>query len=206
MKNRTTSLITIGWLLLILAACQMVDEVEPTSVDFREPVIGELFYHPFTLDMTVDGPACNIKLLTPEREDNDQTGEPACVGPVEINGIGYGASDAGHYAARTYFMFDPASCACDGKIMIQYENSNDRYEFALHGHGKLENTIMTSDEIKLPLRLLRFSGPYGSTSVFIGNLIIPRPQVLAKEQDGVVSVHACIMGRFYPPSYPIETV
>ncbi len=204
MKNRTITLIAIGWLLLIVAACQMVDEVEPVDVDFREPVIGELFYHPFTLDMIIDGPDCNTDPLATQGGD-DAAGVESCIGPVHVEGVGYGAIDAGPYAARTEFIFDPVSCACGGNIRILYENPSNSYDFALHGHGKMDHSIMESDEIRFPLELLRFNGPYDPEGVFIGNLIVQRPQVMAKGQDGIVSVNAYIMGRFYPPGYPIET-
>ena len=119
--------------------------------------------------------------------------------------IGWGAIDAGPYAARTDFVFDPVSCACGGEIGIFYENPNYSYTFKIAGHGKMDGTILSSDEIMIPLELVEYTGPHEHEGTFVGNLVLPRPELIAEGQEGVVSVQACIEGRFIPYSYPVAT-
>jgi hypothetical protein len=204
MRTRITQLLTVGFLVVFVSGCNLVDDVEPVDIEFREPVAGELFYHPFTLEMQVNGPDCAVEPLVKEGDD-DAVGTATCVGPVEVYAYGWGAVDEGPYAARTRFVFDPVSCACGGEIRILYENPNYSYTFKIAGHGKMDNTIMTSDEIKLPLDLIAYNGPHEHEGVFIGNLILQRPSLIAEGQDGIVSVHACIQGRFYALNYPVAT-
>mgnify|MGYP003573695400 FL=1 len=188
----------------MLGACQ-VDEVLPDQQNIQNQTAGELFYHPFTLELEVDGPDCAVNPLGTDVVSDDPADKDnlPCVGPVDVIGIGAGATNGGPYMARTQFVFDPKSCSCGGAIAIRYENPTYSYEFELYGHGIMESTIMQSTEIRFPLELIRETGPYEHEGEFVGNLFIQRPSVLASGQDGPVTVNAYIMGRWMPPTYPI---
>lgn len=189
----------------MLGACQ-VDEVLPDQQNLQNQTAGELFYHPFTLELEVEGPDCPVNPLgTDVVSDNPTDNENLpCVGPVDVIGIGAGATDNGPYMARTEFVFDPKSCSCGGEIVILYQRKeNYSYVFSLYGHGVMESTIMQSDEIKFPLELIRDTSPYEHEGEFVGNLFIQRPSVLASGQDGPITVNAYIKGGWVPTNYPI---
>ena len=199
MRNWIIGLFASGWVIFMIGACQ-VDSIDPQPVAYEDMKGGKLFYQSFIMNMDVYGPNSFVE---PENSDRpiDDPGDArhlTCIGESSIEGMGTSSTTEGAYTARTVFTFDPLTCRCGGELRLEYENPNYLYVFDIEGVGHLEESILTSETIEIPLDLVFCTGP-NSGGEFVGNLYIEGPAFLAEAKDQAISTRAYVKGVFKPP-------
>ena len=190
MRNRILSFFALGWVILLIGACQS-DSIDPNPAAISlNQVAEDLFVEPFILQMTIDGPDSYVDPLGRIDDRPEAHKELACIGKSEVEGTGVVISQENRSVVRLDFDFDPLNCNCEGKLRVDFDNPPCSYVFDISGIGHVAGSLYTSDEIKIPLELEYCSG---DDEYFTGYLYLTEPELLAKGQEGVVMSRARIV-------------
>ncbi len=189
----------VGWVVMMIGACQ-TDTINPATV-VPGNSIEDLMSQPFMMDMIIDGPDCYVDPLSREGgSDKPGSTELPCLGSVEVSSEGVSTLNV-NFNVRANFKFNPMTCESNGFVKVEFAEPGYAYAFEIFGTSHLDNTLFTSDEVALPLRLIYSTEP-GDVE-FEGFLYIENPECLAKEQEGKVSRNAYIT-KTVPASNPIN--
>lgn len=187
MRKHILFCFAVGWVILLIGACQD-DPINPGPAVDPDIGVTELMSQPFALNLDVTGVDNYVDPLAKEGDDDQGGTDLPCIGKVEVYGMGFSSYNL-KFQTMLDFTFDPQTCACGGVLKVETLNA-PRYVFAfeLMGIGHLPQSLMTSEEIAIPAKLIYSSAPRNES--WEGHMFLRNPKMLSIGQNEVVETSA----------------